>query len=126
MSSIVLFPFRYRDARTGKWVRARYLASREEIGARYTEWEITGEPEVREPHGHAYANPYRVIAHAEMLRIEEPAPDMQPMIDACERFLAALFLRRYITWCARARRFDRIDGATFLYRTLGDPTTPRR
>ncbi len=42
-----LFAFRYRDLLTGKWVSARYLATRNEIAARYAEWEITGPPEVR-------------------------------------------------------------------------------
>ena len=37
-----LFPFRYRDELTGKWVRARYLADQHEIVERYKEWEITG------------------------------------------------------------------------------------
>ena len=32
-----LFPFRYRDPRTGKWVRARYRAERHEIEARYAQ-----------------------------------------------------------------------------------------
>jgi len=32
-----LFPFRYRDDLTGKWVRARYLAERHEIAATYRE-----------------------------------------------------------------------------------------
>ena len=36
------FPFRYRDPRTGMWVRARYKASRDEIAARYAEWELPG------------------------------------------------------------------------------------
>ena len=43
-----LFPFRYRDPLTGKWVRARYRAERHEIAARYVEWEITGPAEVRD------------------------------------------------------------------------------
>ena len=30
-----LFPFRYRDPRTGKWTTARYRAERREIAARY-------------------------------------------------------------------------------------------
>ncbi|MET0659434.1 MAG: hypothetical protein ABW110_14905 [Steroidobacteraceae bacterium] len=47
MPCIELFPFRYRDPRTGKWVRARYCAQRHEIAARYSEWEITGPAEVR-------------------------------------------------------------------------------
>ena len=42
--TIELFPFRFRDPLTGKWVRARYLAERKEIAARYAEWEITGAP----------------------------------------------------------------------------------
>jgi len=32
-------PFRYRDHVTGKWVKARYVAERHEIAARYAEWE---------------------------------------------------------------------------------------
>ena len=43
-----LFPFRYRDPRTGKWIRARYVAELHEIKARYAEWEIIGPPEIRE------------------------------------------------------------------------------
>jgi hypothetical protein len=34
---IELFAFRYRDPRTGKWIRARYVAERQEIGERYAE-----------------------------------------------------------------------------------------
>ena len=40
-----LFSFRYRDPRTGKWVRARYRA---ELKQRYAEWEIIGPREIRE------------------------------------------------------------------------------
>ena len=32
---LVLFPFRFRDPVSGKWVRARYVAEREVIAARY-------------------------------------------------------------------------------------------
>lgn len=42
-----LFPFRYRDPRSGKWIRARYVAERHEIAARHTEYEIIGPPEIR-------------------------------------------------------------------------------
>jgi hypothetical protein len=38
--TIELFPFRFRDQPTGKWIRARYLAERHEIEERYREWEI--------------------------------------------------------------------------------------
>lgn len=38
-----IFPFRYRDPLTGKWVNARYKATPEEIAERHPEgWEITG------------------------------------------------------------------------------------
>ena len=43
-----LLHFRYRDARTGKWIRARYRADRDEIAARYVEWEIIGPAEIRD------------------------------------------------------------------------------
>ena len=56
--TIELFPFRYKDARTGKWVKARYKATRDEIAARYAEWEITGAGEVRTPRA-GYFNPNR-------------------------------------------------------------------
>jgi hypothetical protein len=39
MPPLELYPFRYRDPLTGKWVRARYVAELHEI-ARYVEWEI--------------------------------------------------------------------------------------
>jgi hypothetical protein len=55
---LVVFPFRYRDARTGKWVKARYRAERSEIAARYAEWEIVGLGEERRPIA-GYFNPGR-------------------------------------------------------------------
>jgi hypothetical protein len=45
---LVLFPFRFRDPVTGKWVRARYVAELHQIKARHTEFEIIGPPEVRD------------------------------------------------------------------------------
>ena len=48
MPRIELFPFRYRDPRTGKWVRARYRAEQQEIARRYAEYEITGPAESRD------------------------------------------------------------------------------
>ena len=38
-----------------------------------------------------------------------------PRIDATERFLLRLFLRRYVTWCARQRRFAAMEGAARLF-----------
>jgi hypothetical protein len=33
---------------TGKWVKARYVAERHEIAARYAKWAIIGTPEIRD------------------------------------------------------------------------------
>ena len=45
---------------------------------------------------------------------------MPPRIDATERFLLRLFLRRrYITWCARRRSFAQMQGATNLLCVAG-------
>ena len=49
------YPFRFFDPLRRKWIRARYLAERATIIDRYTEWEITGPPDIRrdvtpEPH----------------------------------------------------------------------------
>jgi hypothetical protein len=52
---LTLYPFRFRDMLTGKWVRARYVAERSEIAKRYTEWEITGAPEIRQRAGTAFS-----------------------------------------------------------------------
>ncbi len=55
---LVVFPFRYRDARTGRWVTARYKAERDEIAARYADWEIVGTGGERRPTGGCF-NPGR-------------------------------------------------------------------
>ena len=38
-----------------------------------------------------------------------------PRIDVTERLLLRLFLRRYVTWCARHRRFAAMQGAARLF-----------
>ena len=40
---------------------------------------------------------------------------MPPRIDATERYLLRVFLRRYITYCARRRRFAAMKGAARLF-----------
>jgi hypothetical protein len=60
MPRLELFPFRYRNTVTGKWVKARYVAERHEIAARYVEWEIIGPPEIRDVDPDAaYFTPWR-------------------------------------------------------------------
>jgi hypothetical protein len=36
-------------------------------------------------------------------------------LDGLERFLVAVFLRRYVTYCVRRRRFDAANGAAVLF-----------
>jgi hypothetical protein len=35
---LFMYAFKYRDALTGRWIKARYRAERHEIAARYREW----------------------------------------------------------------------------------------
>ena len=125
MPRLELFPFRYRDRITGKWVRARYVAEPHEIAARYEVWEIIGPPEIRDVDPNArYFTPWKVTPHAEVVRMQEPPPELQPhlakppAINAMEAFLTSLFLRRYVTYCARRRRYAQMNGAARLLRTL--------
>jgi hypothetical protein len=53
--SLTLYPFRFRDPVSGKWVRARYKAERRVIVARYVEWEIIGPGEIRAAAGAAFS-----------------------------------------------------------------------
>jgi hypothetical protein len=54
----LLYRFRVRDPRTGKWYTARYRATPEEIRARYGEEFELLDAEVRQPLGGSF-NPYR-------------------------------------------------------------------
>jgi hypothetical protein len=47
--TIELYPCRYRDPLTRRWVRGRYKASKSDLAARYAEWEVIGPPETRKP-----------------------------------------------------------------------------
>ncbi len=117
-----LFAFRYRDPRTGKWIAARYRAERHEIAQRFAEFEIIGEPEIRnvDPEARAFTphQPFKLMMNAEIWRYNEKPPELlaRPLaIDAIEAFLVRLFLRRYVTYCARRRRFAAMNGAARLW-----------
>jgi len=120
MPGVKLYPFRHRDPLTGKWIRARYRATHEEIAARYAEWEVVGPPEIRDFEQRRGFHPFPLMTHAEPARALDQAPDMQPLADACERFLLAVFLRRYVTWCARKRRMAQAEGAAELWRRVAE------
>jgi len=112
-----LFPFRYRDPRTGKWVRARYVAELHEIKRRYAEYEIIGPPENRDvnPDARYFAPHFNTMMSAELRRFRERPPELEPSIDALEAFLVRLFLRRYITYCARRGKYAAMQGAARLF-----------
>ena len=81
VAPIELCPFRLRDPRTGKWVRARYVATRAELESRYREWEIIGPPEIR---GDAPAQMFQpaLPAISETSLELQPHLAMPPRIDA--------------------------------------------
>jgi hypothetical protein len=120
-AGLIVYAFRYRDARTKKWVLARYMATRIEIAARYSEWEIVGAGEKREPMGYNYFVPAPlefVPPRSRPLgqRFLELGPHRRkrPGIDARERQLVGVFLRRLIVYEARRGRFDQVRNATDL------------
>jgi hypothetical protein len=45
----------------------------------------------------------------------------EPAIDCTEAFLARLFLRRYVTFCARRGRYAAMNGAAVLFAEVGAP-----
>lgn len=120
MPRVKLYRFRFRDPLTGKWVRARYVATKADIASSHAEFEIVGPPEIRQGRPGMFS-PWKVVPHDELMRITEPPPEVQPhlaqppAIDAAECFLAATFLRRYVTYCARRRRFAQMQGAARLH-----------
>jgi hypothetical protein len=114
-----LYPFRFKDPVTGKWVRARYRATLADIAARYATWEVTGPASMPACTSIGFS-PYRkVMPHAEWTRITEPPLQMHPALhDALERALVQAFLRRYVTYCARRGRYAQMNGAARLLRAV--------
>src|SRR2546423_155939 len=53
--------------------------------------------------------------------VEEPPVEEALVRDDIERFLVLLFLRRYITRCARRRNFPQMNGAAKLFRKVMAP-----
>ena len=113
---LTLYPFRKRDPLTGKWYRARWQASLAEIESHAGEWMVDGPPTVYPTLG-ATSNfqSYRAAASP---RSVEMHPQRDGALDELERFLARLFLRRYVTYCARRSQFQRMNGAVELWREL--------
>lgn len=120
IDSIVLYPFKLRNARTGKWYRARWNGSLEEIER--LGGEVCGDAVTCRSLGETSNFMRNVQAAAPAPapgRLEmHPHWESPPAIDAVERSLALAFLRRYVTWCVRTRRFAQAQGAATLFREL--------
>ena len=124
MGRFELYVFRFRDPVTGKWVRARYRAAHDEIVQRYAEYEIVGSAEVRDgdpdaprftPHVERAAEPTEPRANVAEF---QPHLAQPPAIDSTEIALLQLFLRRYVTYCARRSRYASMNGAVRLFAEL--------
>src|SRR5260221_14711972 len=108
---IVLYPFRLRDPLSGKWYRARWKASLEEIESHAGEWVGDGDPDV-------YRSFYKAGPDAEHMQSPRSPTLPPPAADEIERFLACVFLRRYVTYCVRRKRYAQAQGAAGLWREL--------
>ena len=94
------------------WIGKRGRRARHD--ASYTPDEVQG----RDDHGRGF-NPFPLMTAAELAKFRvDQAPDMTPTLDDKERWISRIFLRRYVTWCARSGRFASADGAKRLYQRL--------
>jgi len=128
--SLVLYRFRFFDAASGRWVLARHRAELHVIAKRYARWQLVGEPEIRRndtigwfsPH-HDGSAPVRAAEQSTQIEMPDAAigcdVETSPsIVGDTERFLVLLFLRRYIAWCARRRRYASMEGAAKLSRSV--------
>lgn len=115
-----LFRFRYRNASTGKWIEARYAAERHVIAARHAEWEVTRLdrvlPDASESTHYGHFSPAPPGGWPAQSIDQNVQTD--PELRHGEAALARMFLRRYVTWCVRTRRYAQTRDAAMLYRAL--------
>jgi|KBSMisStaDraftv2_1062788.scaffolds.fasta_scaffold107781_2 hypothetical protein len=85
---------------------------------------VIGPPEILDVDPEArYFTPSKGVPNAELKR-GGPPPEVQPhlarppAVDGLEAFLATLFLRRYVAYCAKRRRYSQMEGAVRLHREL--------
>ena len=118
-----LYPFKYRDPVSGTWIKSSYKATLKDIAAHYAEWMIAGEPEVHgnvapastfDPH-HRWTDGAVSTADA---NAEVIGSGQLRALDSLSATLVATFLRRYVTWCARTRRYSAMNGAARLLRAV--------
>jgi hypothetical protein len=107
VAPLELSPFRFRDPASGKWLRARYVATLADVSSRYREWEIIGPTEIRGDEPAKMLTPHRP-----MVEVADVSADVAQTIDSIERDLLRVFLRRHVT-CARRRRWAQLQGGRF-------------
>jgi hypothetical protein len=56
--------------------------------------------------------------------VEEPPVEDLSALDRLERFLVLVFLRRYVTYCARRRRYAAMNSAARLHAKLVSASPP--
>lgn len=113
----VLYPFKLRHERTGRWYRARWHASLEEIER--LGGEVCGAAITCRSLGNTSNFMRGVVSPPETGRLQmHPHWEAPAAIDEFERALVRVFLRRYVTWCVRKRGFAAAQGAAALYRDL--------
>lgn len=109
-----LYPFRKQDPLTLKWYRARWKAPLEEIAAHG--WKVDGPPMIIGRYGHTSGF---MDSGREDSRPPPPVSDLAlPKPSDDERWLVTLFLRRYVTWCARRGHDLRATQAALLWREM--------
>lgn len=114
MQGVPRYPFRKQDPLTGKWYRARWKATLEEIAA--NGWKVDGPPETTTVSGTTSGFMRNLGADN-----RPPAPlDNVAVPDASEdeRRLARAFLRRYVTYCARRGLERQARGAEALWAAM--------
>jgi hypothetical protein len=115
---IILYPFRRRDPLTGKWYRARYKVSAEQLAQHEGEWIVDGRPEIHRALGPTSGFQPRLPPPGLVRLLLHPQREKPPAIDLLERFLALTFLRRHVTYCVRRRRFAQAQAAAKLHREI--------
>jgi len=81
---VALYPFRFIDPASGKWVQARDKASLADIAARHERWQVTGDAELRKGEGDTF-KPWNALPWRTGPLPSDPEPDLNPEIDDAER-----------------------------------------
>ena len=109
-----LYPFLLRDKLSGRWYRARWTATAEDIEERGGTIDGPGQ----------WITPLEAHHDPRMAPLPRPLPgdvvglDPQESMGVMEVMLVRVFLRRYATWCARTRRYAAMQSAKALYLEL--------